>query len=407
MKPDFTQQLQQELFAIADWWVSNTIDETHGGFIGEITVDNRPVPEASKGVILNTRILWFFSEVEYFSRNTEKAGSYLRYARRAYDYLVNNFLDRQDGGVYWELTAEGGVRNSRKQIYAQAFAIYGLASYFKLTGDETAINLAYKIFELIEAHALDRDYDGYIEAFNGDWSELRDFRLSEKDMNTPKSMNTHLHILEAYTNLYAVDKHVQVGNALRRCLRYFDEYIINHQAGHLRMFLSMTWEDQSDSWSYGHDIESSWLIWETLELLGDASLIEHFKPMVLQLAETCLQQAIGEHGEMLDAFNFKTDTLMQERVWWVQAEALLSVLTLYRATREPAYLAVFEMTLGWIEKAQVDWQGGEWHREIDADGQPRGAKFDRWKCPYHNGRAILESLDLAAGLLGRRSFHPM
>lgn len=399
MSSSLANQLENELFAIADWWIANTVDEINGGFIGEMTVDNQVVVNANKGIILNTRILWFFSEAACFVDEPTKKSVYKKYATRAYRYLIEHFLDRVHGGVFWELTAQGEVRNSRKQIYAQAFAIYALASYFKLTNDETAINLAHKIFELIESYGLDKEHEGYIEAFAGDWSALQDFRLSEKDMNSPKSMNTHLHVLEAYSNLYAADKHIQVANAMRRCLRYFDKYIIDHQRGHLRMFQALNWEDLSNSWSYGHDIESSWLLWEAVELLHDEQLSSHFKPIVLQLAETCLQQGMGKHNEVLDAYNFKTKTMLQERVWWVQAEALVGFLTAFAINNNTQFRDAALKVWEFIQCNQKDKQGGEWHWLSILDAPHVGdCKMGFWKGPYHNGRAMMLACNLARAL---------
>ncbi len=397
MSHSLETEFRQELHHIAHWWIKNTVDEKHGGFVGEITNDNEVRPEANKGIILNTRILWFFSEAAIFTKGAEQHAAYASHAQRAYDYLLNHFVDEQHGGVYWELDAHGKLLNSRKQIYAQAFAIYALASYFKLTGDENALNLAYKLFELIEMHALDKKYEGYIEAFNGDWSELDDFRLSPKDLNSPKSMNTHLHVLEAYTNLYVADKHRQVGDAIKRCLDYFDRFIIDHDNAHLRMFQSMAWEDQSNSISYGHDIESSWLIWEALESLGESDLKKRWKPLVIKMANTCLQQAVGEHHEVLDAYNYKDDVLSEERVWWVQAEALVGFYTAWHLTRDEKFKRAAEDVWQFIKRYQKDDKGGEWHWLATLDAPHRGDyKMGFWKAPYHNGRAMMEAIKLCA-----------
>ncbi len=395
MTAELQTEFRNELHAIADWWIINTLDESNDGFIGEINNENTKMPEANKGIILNARILWFFSEVARFSGGGEKLEKYSICAQRAYEYLLDYFVDQVHGGVYWELSAQAEVLNDRKQVYAQAFVIYGLSSYYKLTHDENALNLAYKIFEIIELNAVDKINGGYIEAFNRDWSELKDYRLSEKDLNSPKSMNTHLHVLEAYTNLYAADKHRQVGDAIRCCLNYFDRHIIDHQAKHLRMFQTMAWKDISDSYSYGHDIESSWLIWEALECLGDNELKKHFKPIVLSLIETCLQQAIGGEGEMWDSYNYKTDTLHEERVWWVQAEALVGFLTAYNLSNEQKYYVAAKAVWQFIKKHQKDHERGEWHWLSKLDLPKTGDyKMGFWKAPYHNGRAMLEAIRL-------------
>lgn len=395
MSISLAEEFKEELISIAAWWVDNAVDELNGGFVGEITVANQVVANANKGIILNARILWFFSEAALFETKKKRAEIYQSHAERAYKYIIKHFLDSKNGGVYWELNAQGEVVNDRKQIYAQAFTIYGLASYFKLTRDETSINLAYKIFELIESHSLDQENEGYIEAFTGTWGELKDFRLSEKDLNSPKSMNTHLHVLEAYTNLYAAEKDSHVGAAVRRCLGYFDKYIVNHRVGHLRMFQTLDWEDISDCYSYGHDIESSWLMWEAVEVLEDEKLNAYYRPMILNLAETCLDQAIGASNEVLDAYNYKTKTISTERVWWVQAEALVGFLTAFKLSGNENFKTAAEKVWTFIKEHQKDTVGGEWHWLSTLDAPQLGdCKIGFWKGPYHNGRAMIEAYKL-------------
>lgn len=403
MMVDLQTEFHNELHAIASWWITNTVDELNGGFIGEMTVDNQIVANANKGIILNTRILWFFSEASLFSKNHLKdnkhAALYENYALRAFKYLIEHFVDSQHGGVYWELNAQAELVNDRKQIYAQAFAIYALSSYYKLCGDETALNLAYKIFELIEVHALDKTHGGYIEAFDGSWNTLKDFRLSSKDLNAPKTMNTHLHVLEAYTNLYAVDKHAQVASAIRRCLHTFDKHIINHETAHLRMFQSLTWQDMSTSVSYGHDVECSWLMWEALKVLGDDAETSKYKPTVIKLAEVCLLQARGSYNEVFDAYNFVNNTTIVERVWWVQAEALVGFLNAYQISAEDKFYEAAAGVWSFIKQYQRDTDGGEWHWLSSLDAPHKGdCKMGFWKAPYHNGRAMME----ASKILGRK-----
>ena len=384
---------RKELAAIANWWIANTPDYDKGGFIGEITVENEPRPLANKGIILNSRILWFFSEAANFldDSNCREA------ATRAWQYIQKNFVDEEYGGVFWELSADGSVVNTRKQIYAQAFAIYGLSRYYGLTQDIEALELAVSLFELIEAKAHDGVNKGYIEAFAGDWGPLDDFRLSEKDLNSPKSMNTHLHILEAYTALYDVTKNIEVEAAIKRCIDYFDTFIINKDSYHLRMFQSMEWEDLSTSISYGHDIECSWLLWEALEVIGDKNLLQSHRETVVRLAETCLQEAVGPHHEVLDAYNFKTATLCEERVWWVQAEALVGFLNAWHMTSEQKYFNAAKKVWEFIQQYQIDSENGEWHWLSVLDKPHVGdCKVGFWKAPYHNGRAMMEAYKLLA-----------
>lgn len=394
---DLKNAFESELYAIADWWVDNTVDEIHGGFVGEMSVDNKVNATADKGIILNTRILWFFSEAALFTGNKR----YTQMAERAYTYIVDHFLDTEHGGVFWALDYRGNVVNNRKQVYAQAFAIYGLSAYYKLTKQADVLAQAHAIFELIEANAQDENHQGYLEAFSNTWGRLDDMRLSEKDLNSPKSMNTHLHILEAYTALHIAAPNPKVSAAIKHCLGLFDRYIINKANWHLRMFQDMDWEDVSTSYSYGHDIECSWLMWEAVESLESEELHAHYKPAVIALAETCLEQGIGKHSEVLDAYNFETQALVDERVWWVQAEALVGFLNAYHLTGEQRYIDAALNVWEFINSYQKDSVGGEWHWLSRLDLPHTGdCKMGPWKAPYHNGRAMMESIKLVQKIFG-------
>jgi N-acyl-D-glucosamine 2-epimerase len=395
MSETLISEFRKELHEIADWWLANAVDTENGGFIGEIGVDNQRVVDASKGVILNSRILWFFSEAALFSGRDE----YRDAAVRAWEYFREYFIDRENGGVYWELDAQGNCTENRKQIYAQAFAIYGLSAYYKLTGSEEAIVEADALFELIESRAHDDQQGGYLEAFGGAWQSLEDMRLSDKDLNSPKSMNTHLHILEAYTAFHLAKPSDKVARSIKRCLTYFDEKILNKETWHLRMFQQMDWADVSTSVSYGHDIEASWLIWEAVEALADEPLAEHFKPIVIAMAETILKQGVGANGEVLDAYNFETDTLLEERVWWVQAEAVVGFLSAHCMTDDKVFFEAFEESWSFIKQHQKDHINGEWHWLSTLDLPHKGdCKVGFWKAPYHNGRAMMEVCKMLAKL---------
>ncbi len=384
-------EFQQELIAIGDWWIAHAIDREQGGFYGEIRPDNTPVKTATKGIVLNTRILWFFSEV---AAVVDKP-AYRDAAVRAYDYLVECFLDKDLGGVYWELNAQGKPVNTKKQTYAQAFAVYALCSYYKLTSDEQAMAHALDCFALLEEKTIDHVNEGYFEAFTREWGKMDDVRLSDKDLNYPKSMNTHLHVLEAYTTLYKARPTEQIKQALRYNIDCFDKYLINKDNGHLRMFLNETWEDFSPGFTYGHDIECSWLLSKALNSLSDPQVTQRMTPSIIKLADITLQEAMGEHGEVLDAFDFASGEKQTERVWWVQAEALVGFLNVYTLTRDERYLTVANNVWAFIKHYQRDSQHGEWLwlSTLDVDHGEEAYKVGFWKGPYHNGRAMLEAIN--------------
>ena len=383
------QEFHAELIAIADWWVAHAVDQEQGGFYGEIDVYNNPVKQASKGIILNARILWFFSE----AAQAVDDPVYRNCAARAYEYLCAHFFDKKHGGVYWELNAEAQPINTKKQVYAQAFTIYALVAYHQLTGEEQALAHALECFKLVEQHAIDREREGYLEAFTREWGAIEDLRLSEKDLNYPKSQNTHLHILEAYTTLYLAHPSADVRAALKYNIQLFDKYMIDRDTHHLRMFMDLDWKDFSPGYTYGHDIEASWLIAKALESLGDKAYTEALTPTLIKIAQVTVNEAVGEQGQVIDSYDFATRSINTDTVWWVQAEALVGFLYAYATTGEEVFYRAAENSWQFIKTYQIDHKNGEWFWMSRVHEQDINAnyKVGFWKCPYHNGRAMIEA----------------
>lgn len=380
---------EAELRAISHWWCKHGLDEKHGGFWGRIDDCNRIDRQANKGVIQNARILWYFSEVAKFRGRAQDVAC----AERAYAYICKHFIDEQYGGVFWELNCRGQVLNGRKQIYAQAFALYAFCAYYRLTGDAQALTYAQQLFELIERYGRDGEQGGYFEAFNREWGSIDDLRLSPKEMNWPKTMNTHLHVLEAYSSLFVTCASDPVEQALHELVTCFDQRFIT-ASGHLRMFMDGNWQDKSDCYSFGHDIECSWLLWEAVEAVGDETLRNALRPRVLRMAEVCVSEGIGSRGELLDAYNFIKGEMNPERVWWVQAEAMVGFLNAYALSGDAAYFATFEGLWRFIQTYQIDREYGEWRwlSSLDESQNHSDHKGGPWKGPYHNGRAMMEVL---------------
>ncbi|MDQ2076051.1 AGE family epimerase/isomerase [Marinimicrobium sp. ABcell2] len=388
LKADFSSELN----SIANWWLKHSIDHERGGFYGEVGADNLPVPTADKGVVLNTRILWFFAELAAQDRDPR----YQETAKRAFDYLRAHFIDREHGGAYWAVNCAGEVIDGKKQVYAQAFAIYALVAYYQLTNDAEALEEALRCFELLEQHARDRSKGGYLEAFARDWSPLEDVRLSDKDLNYPKTMNTHLHVVEAYTTLHKAAPKAEVKEALHYGIECFERYLINKENFHLRMFLDENWQDYSPGYTYGHDIECSWLLAKAADSLGDEKVTERLQDSILGLANACVNEAMGDHGELVDAYDFSSQSCHVERIWWVQAEALVGFLKAYSLSGEGRYLTAAEDVWSFIKAYQIDTEGGEWFWLSTLDAQPEIVpyKLGFWKGPYHNGRAMIEAIKL-------------
>jgi cellobiose epimerase len=380
--------VDRELGAILTWWAEKSVDEAHGGFHGEIDAADAPVPGATKGAVLNARILWFMSEAALALGDARAR----ELADRAAGYIEAHFIDPVHGGVYWALDCEGRPLARKKQTYAQAFAIYALCAHYRLTRRGDALAQARRLFKLLETRAREPEHGGYVEALDEAWAPLADMRLSEVDANAPKSMNTHLHVLEAYAALHGADPSVQTRAALRGCIELFLRYVIDRGRGHLRMYFDKDWTPTSKVVSFGHDIEASWLIWEACETLGDVGICERARPVVIALAQTFLEEAVWSDG---GAINERTESghVDATRVWWVQAEALVGLLNAFALSGDEAFFKAFERVWGFVKQHHKDDDRGEWtwRSALDAPLKTRAYKAGFWKGPYHNGRAMLET----------------
>ena len=390
---ELKDEFHTELLSIADWWVTHTIDHVHGGFFGEVDVRNNAISNSNKGIILNARILWFFSEAALHTESAPNNAIYRDCATRAYHYIIQYFFDKDNGGVYWELDASGNPVNTRKQVYAQAFTIYALSAYYRMVRRREVLDNALRLFKLLESKAVDRKDEGYLEAFAQDWSPIDDMRLSSVDLNYPKSQNTHLHVLEAYTAFHNVHPVAEVKAALRYNIEIFDRFMINRDNHHLRMFMDMQWKDYSTGYTYGHDIEAAWLIAKALESLNDPSYTATLLPTLLKVAEVTFNEAIAEDGRLLNAYSFESKSIDASSMWWVQAEALVGFLFAYTETQDSKYLDAATGIWNFIKQHQIDRVNGEWFWLADNDqtDHKEHYKVGFWKCPYHNGRAMIEA----------------
>lgn len=385
------QEMEEELTAnILPFWMNKMTDEANGGFYGRITGKEILMPEAEKGAILNARILWTFSSAYRILKKEE----YLVAATRAKRYLLDHFYDKEFGGIYWSLDYQGRPLDTKKQIYALGFALYGLSEYHRATGDEEALDYAVRLFESIEKHSFDTAKNGYCEALTREWGEMADMRLSDKDENERKTMNTHLHILEPYTNLYRVWKDKRLEMQLRNLISLFTEKILNLHTGHLELFFNDDWVSKYRIVSYGHDIEASWLIHEAALVLGDKAVLTKVEPLVEYIAAAADEGLTPEGSMIYETFpdKGKTDT---DRHWWVQAENVVGHVNLYQHFDDEVALRKAFRCWEFIKNNLVDALNGEWHWSVLADGTVNTTddKAGFWKCPYHNGRMCMEVME--------------
>ena len=375
---------------ILPFWMEKMADNVQGGFYGRIDGDDKLHADAPKGAILNARILWTFSAAYRLLRKPE----YLETATRAKRYIIDRFYDKDFGGVYWSLTANGEPLDTKKQVYAQGFAIYGLSEYARATGDREALDYAVKLFETVEKYSFDRTRNGYIEAFTREWKPIEDMRLSDKDENTSKTMNTHLHILEPYANLYRVWKDERLERQLRNMLDLFTGKILNKKTYHLDLFFDNCWHTDGNIISYGHDIEASWLIHEAALVLGDEALLKRIEPVITNIARAA-DEGLNPDGSMIYERFTAEDRTDRELHWWVQAENVVGHVNLYQHFGDEKALDTAMKCWQFIKDKIIDHANGEWHWSLMPDGSVnrRDDKAGFWKCPYHNGRMCMEIIE--------------
>ena len=375
---------------ILPFWMNKMEDNEEGGFYGQITGEDELKPEASKGAILNARILWTFSSAYRLLKKPE----YLETATRAKRYLIDRFYDPQYGGIYWELDYKGNPLDTKKQIYAIGFAIYGLSEYARATGDEEALAYAQQLFDVIEQHSFDSEQNGYVEALTRDWQPIEDMRLSDKDENEKKTMNTHLHILEPYTNLYRVWKDEQLERQLRNLIEVFITRILDPQTGHLNLFFEEDWTNKYRIVSYGHDIEASWLIHEAALVLGDPEVLKRIEPIIIRIAQAA-DEGLNPDGSMIYENFLDKQKIDRELHWWVQAENVVGHINLYQHFGDTEALDTAVRCWEFIKTKLIDREQGEWHWSLLPDGtvNRRDDKAGFWKCPYHNGRMCMEVIE--------------
>lgn len=381
--------LQKELINILSYWMKYTPDEAQGGFYGKLGNDNVPVPGAVKGAVLNARILWTFSAAYNASANP----LYLAMAERAYHYFSAHFIDEAYGGVYWTVTANGEPAETKKQVYAIAFALYAYSEYYKVTREPAVLAAAIELYKSIEAHSYDPVHGGYFEAFTRSWQEIGDLRLSDKDANEKKTMNTHLHIAEAYANLYTIWPDQQLRTQTQALLQLFYDKIIDRKSGHLHLFFDEQWKLKGNNISYGHDIEASWLLPEAAAMIHDEALIAQYRPLAITITNATIAEGLDKDGGLWYEYETTQRHLVTEKHWWPQAEALVGFINAWQLEPNGRYLQHATNTWNFIDQHIIDKTNGEWFWGVYKDYNiiPED-KAGLWKCPYHNARACLEGM---------------
>ncbi|GAB6089818.1 AGE family epimerase/isomerase [Spirochaeta dissipatitropha] len=380
---------EQELLQnIHPYWPKHAMDLENGGFRGAISHDNVPVSDAAKGVVMHGRFAWLYS-ICY-----RKYGDSVSFqmAEHAVRFLEKAYIDREYGGVYWQTRADGSPLDQRKHFYGMAFALYGLSEFAHISSEPVRyVKLCEALFENLQKYGLDPLHGGYFEARSREWKKLDDTRLSPKDLNCAKSMNTNLHVLEALTNYYRLNPSARVFDAIHELVQVTVEHILDRETGHLKLYFDEAWNSLLDVVSYGHDIEAAWLLWEAVEIIHDKELMESIRPHIMKIAEITYSEAFrSSHGGVINELH--GSDLDTSLVWWVQAESVVGFLNAYELSGDQKFLDSAVQVWAVIQDHIVDREHGEWRSIVRDDGSSdlKEDKGGIWKTPYHNGRACLE-----------------
>lgn len=369
---------------VLHFWEKYAVDPS-GGFYGMILNDGTPRPDEAKGVVLNARILWTFSTA-YRLFGDE---NYKHLANRAQRYLIDHFIDKQLGGVYWSLYADGTPLDTEKQTYGMAFAIYGLSEHFRATGSTESLMQSIDLYKVLETQVREFENDGYIESFTRNWQVPPKYGYDGTGLAS-KTMNTHIHLLEAYTSLYRVWRNEGLQKRLNTLINLVVDKIYNPETNHLKLFFNNQWESLEDIDSYGHDIETGWLLTEAAEVLEDKALLKRIEPIAVNLTDAALKEGRNEDGSLI--YERHGADYQRTFSWWCQAETIVGCVNAWQISGNEHYLHAADKTWEWVKARMIDKEHGEWFRSVTPEGMPdlKTPKASMWNCPYHNSRMGFE-----------------
>ncbi len=373
---------------ILPFWINHAVDHENGGFFGALTNSGRAHNQVERSAVLCSRILWTFSTAARIYNDP----ACLQMAHWAFTELSTRFYDPVHQGIYWSINHLGNPVNDRKHTYAQAFSIYSLSAYYLATANQTSLSLARNIYQQIETHTADSLNGGNVECRARDWSVLPDMRLSTKDLNSSKSMNTLLHLTEAYTSLYSIWSDASLKRRLEDLLHIFLTHIIDPRTAHQRLFFDDCWNSLSDHVSFGHDIETSWLLQETAEAIQSPALLQQVQAISLNMASAVYHQALGADGSLI--YESSPHHQVLSRQWWAHAEAVVGFFNAWQLSGAERYLQASIRVWQYIQGHFIDRKHGDWYKVLRPNGTPvlSHHKVGPWECPYHHARMCMEMI---------------
>lgn len=379
--------MEEELHErILPFWMSLQ-DQQYGGMYGEVNDQLHVNKYADKGGVVTSRFLWTFSAAYRVTGHQP----YLPVAKQLFQFLVDKVVDDEQGGLYWLVDYTGKPKDTRKHIYAQAFGVYACSEYYRATNDQRALTLAQKLYSLIETKGFNKKLNAYCEEFDRFWNKKVNEILSDRELNATITMNTHIHVLEAYTTLYKAWPTTELKERIENLLYILYEKIYDKETKYLGVFFNEKWQSLLNMKSFGHDIEASWLIDEAIQAIGMEK--DHYTQMVIDIAENIANHAVEKDGSVIN--EQVGDRLDRDRVWWVQAEAAVGFYNAYQRTGDEKFSDLAKNTWRYIQKHIIDPRpGSEWLWAVKEDGTKVERNIaDPWKASYHNGRFCLELIE--------------
>lgn len=385
---------------IAEFWLTKSIDTENGGYIINMDAQGNVKQGGTKMIVTQARTLWLFSRMIRAGYDSDEI---LKAAEHGYKFLTEKMWDSEKGGFAWEVDATGNQRRQPlKHMYGQAFALYGISEYYLATKKPEVLKFANDFFELLDEKAYDKEYGGYLEFFNEDWTPAPNINNYMGSGNNQKLMNTHLHLLEAFTTYYHASQSELARKRLMELILIETNTVVRKDVGACTDRYERDWTPiltgNFASVSYGHDIENVWLVMDACKAIGQANepLMDFYKSLYGYSYKHGYDQ---ENGGFFNSGPFNQNATNRTKTWWVQAEALVSALYMYQATGDEKYKAVFEKSFEFVDKFIADWEYGEWHDSTSDVGIARRAnKGQAWKCGYHNGRAMIECIEILKAL---------
>lgn len=406
----YKSKFELELNNILSYWIEYSVEKDEKSFYGAVDLNNIPVATANKSCVLNSRILWTFSTAAKKYHNNPE---YEKIAQIALNVVTNDFYDKEFGGYFMELSPNNEIANDIKHTYSQAFVLYALCKYYDYSNSNNVLNQIKLLFNLLEEKTKDKNNLGYFEAYTRNWQFYDENRMS--DNNEPKSMNTHLHLLEAYSSLYKIYKNDLVKERLTELIEIFFSKIIRDD-GHLGIFFDEKFEETVTSkgiCSFGHEIEASWLLLEAADILEDEEIKKKLIPKLIQMVEAVKREGLDSDGGLFLESTRYGSHLRTNKHWWLQAENLVGFMNAFQLTSNLEYWEIVKKSWQFIFNNVIDHENGEWFTKVNRLGKPyliependpspyyrNDWKIDPWKCPYHNGRAMIELINRIDHLL--------